>query len=92
MRKVITIAIIVVTVYMLSVVTYDAAVFMPEKTKKINRITKNFDSLKTYLDKKLPEIDSALIKHAKQIDDQNRQILELNNLTRILKEENDQDK
>jgi len=87
-RAALSLIIIIITIYLLSVVSYDAFIATPKKTNKIEFVTEKFGELKIYLDAKLPEIDSALVKHAEQINDQNTQIFELNKLTKVLKEEN----
>ena len=58
------------------------------KNDRIQVIYEKFSDMKSYLDAKLPEIDTALYKHAKQIADQNKQLEELNKLTEVLKEDN----
>ena len=80
--------VILVIVYLLGVTSYDAFVSSPKKAKRMEIIHQNFSEMKTYLDNKLPEIDSALILHEKQIEDQNKQLEELNRLTEVLKEDN----
>jgi len=90
LSKRITLTVIIIIIYLLSVTSYDAFIGNPKKNIKIEQITSKFNDLKIYLDAKLPKIDSALIKHAKQIDNQNIQLEELNNLTKILKEENNE--
>ena len=87
-RSILSLIVIIITIYLLSVVSYDAFIATPKKTEKIEFVTEKFGELKVYLDAKLPEIDSALIEHAKQIDDQNTQLIEINKLTKVLKEEN----
>jgi len=72
---------------MLTYISVDALVFRPEFSQKVQHVTQEFDSLSIFLTSKLPEIDSALYIHTNQIADQNKQLEELNNLTKILREE-----
>jgi hypothetical protein len=87
-RGVISLIVILVTVYLLSVVTFDVFILTPKKTEKIELVQEKFSEMKSYLDAKLPEIDSALFQHSIQIDEQNIQLEELNKLTSVLKEDN----
>jgi len=87
-RSIISLIVILVSVYLLSVTSFDAFVATPMKNKRIEFVTTKFGELKVYLEAKLPEIDSALVEHALQIDEQNKQLEDLNNLTAILKEDN----
>ena len=64
----------------------DAAICKPKFQEKVDYVTTEFDSLKTYLDKKLPEMESAIIVHTEQIEKQNEQLEKLNKLTGTLAE------
>lgn len=82
----ISVLIILVVIYLLGVVSYDAFITTPEKNKQIEIVHNKFSEMKTYLDAKLPEIDSALTKHEIQLNIQNEQLRELNELTIVIKE------
>jgi predicted solute-binding protein len=64
----------------------DATVYKPKVKEKVDYVTTKFDSLKTYLDRKLPEMDAAIIVHTDQINKQNEQLEKLNKLTETLSE------
>ena len=81
-----SILIIIVTVLLLSYAGWDAFKIKPALNQKVNNVTVQFDNLKVYLDKKLPQIDSLLVVHTNQIQEQNNQLIELNKLTGILNE------
>jgi negative regulator of sigma E activity len=83
----VTALVILIIVYLVSVATWDAFVASPKKAAQIEVVHNKFNDMKTYLDAKLPQIDSALYRHEIQLDDQNEQLAELNDLTEILKEE-----
>jgi len=87
MKKLTPILIIIACIILLSYVTYDICVNQPKLYKKVEYVTKKFNSYKIYLDTKLPELDSIVLEHSKQISFQNDQLIELNELTTILKEE-----
>ena len=72
---------------MLLYVSIDAFITKPEFKQKVEMVSQEFDSLTVFLTAKLPEIDSALYIHTHQIADQNKQLEELNKLTKILREE-----
>lgn len=79
--------IIVVAIILLVYTGYDAFKVRPEIKQRVDTVTTEFHELKTYLDAKLPEIDSVLVVHTNQIKEQNQQLNELNKLTSILKQE-----
>ena len=81
-----SIIIIIVTFILLSYAAYDAFKVRPALNLKVDTVTIQFANLKTYLDKKLPEMDSLLVVHTNQIQEQNNQLVELNKLTMVLKE------
>ena len=83
----VTALVIVIILYLVGVATWDAFVAAPKKAAHIEVVHNKFNDMKTYLDAKLPQIDSALYRHEIQLDDQNKQLTELNGLTEILKEE-----
>jgi len=64
----------------------DATVYKPEFKEKVDYVTTEFDSLKTYLDKKLPEMEAAIVIHTDQLEKQNEQLDKLNKLTETLAE------
>ena len=86
----ITAFIIIITVYLVSVATWDAFVATPQKNEHIERVYTKFMDFKTYMDAKIPQMDSALNRHEILIDEQNKQLDELNTLTNVLKEENNE--
>ena len=69
-KHIIVLITLIVSLYLMCVISYDAFIAVPRKTEKIEFVLNKFGELKTYVEAKLPEIDSALIKHAKQIDEQ----------------------
>jgi len=83
----VTAIVVVIILYLVGVATWDAFVSTPKKNAHIEVVHEKFNDMKTYLDAKLPQIDSALYRHEIQLDDQNKQLTELNDLTEILKEE-----
>jgi hypothetical protein len=50
----------------------------PKIKKDLNEVKVQYKELSTFLDKKIPEIDSTFVEHAKQINEQKEQIGELN--------------
>jgi hypothetical protein len=58
---------------MLSYIFVDAFVAKPKFNHKVDLVTNNLDSLKTYVNQRFPEIDSTLTM-------QNEQLKELKNL------------
>lgn len=78
--------IIAVIIYLFVVASYDAFISTPKRNAKIEVVSTKFNDLKTYLDAKLPQIDSALFRHEILINDQNQQLEELNKLTGIIEE------
>lgn len=87
-RARVTALVILIIIYLLGVTTYDAFIGTPKKNARIELVYNKFIDMKSYLDAKLPQIDSALIRHEIQLDDQNDQLLELNKLTGIIEEGN----
>ena len=83
----VTALVIIIIFYLVGVATWDAFVATPKKAAQIEVVHEKFNNMKTYLDAKLPEIDSALQRHEILINDQNTQLSELNELTDILKED-----
>ena len=82
----VTAFVIIIIVYLVSIASWDAFVSTPKKSAQIEDVRTKFMDMRTYLDAKIPEIDSALIRHEVLIDDQNKQLEELNKMTTILKE------
>lgn len=80
---ILTIAIIFLVGY--SVV--DATVQKPKMKDKIENISEDFDSLRIYLDGKIPYLEAAVIKHEDQLQDQQEQLKRINDLTASLKEQ-----
>ena len=58
--------------------------FQPTMDVKVKKVTTEFIQLKTYLDAKLPQIDSVLVLHTNQIQEQTEQLNKLNELKQIL--------
>jgi hypothetical protein len=86
----VTAIVIILIFYLVGVATWDAFVATPKKAAQIEVVHGKFNDMKTYLDAKLPQIDSALFRHEIQLDNQNKQLSELNELSGILKEGNDE--
>jgi hypothetical protein len=80
------IIIIVCILILLAYAGLDAFKIRPNLNQRVDSVTVQFATLKVYLDKKLPQIDSLLIVHTGQIEEQNIQLIELNQLTKVLKE------
>jgi len=57
---------------------FDAFLQMPRYNDKVDEVKRKYDTLSTYLDRKIPEIDSTLNIHSIQIKKQSIQIDELN--------------
>jgi len=55
-----------IIILIFSYIGYDLFIFSPKYEKKVANIEKQFNELKIYLDKKLPEIDSAINITSKQ--------------------------
>jgi len=81
-----SILIIIIATLLLSYAAWDAFKVRPALSFKVETVTTQFDSLRTYLKTKLPEIDSLLVVHTNQIEEQNKQLIELNKITGVLKE------
>jgi len=69
---------------LLSYAIIDFSYVQPNIKNHIINVNFKFDSLKVYLDNKLPELDTALSIHAKQLTRQTIQIKELTDLTQEL--------
>jgi hypothetical protein len=78
----ISFAIVLITIMLLCYALFDAFYLKPSVNKKIEKVTIEFLDFKTYLDTKLPQIDSALIIHSEEIQCQNKKLEELNTLTK----------
>ena len=63
---------------------WDAFKIRPEFKQKIDTVSVEFHELKLYLDAKLPEIDSVLVLHTEQLEEQNVQLDRINNLSQVL--------
>ena len=85
-KKFTGIIMIVIAIILLSYTALDAFKIRPGIKKQVEHVSYEFVQLKTYLDTKIPEIDSVLIIHTRQIEEQNSQLKELNTLTSVLKE------
>jgi hypothetical protein len=77
----------IVIIFLVSYTVYDASFTKPSVNEKIEYVNNEFDSLKIYLDVKIPEIDEALIKHEMQIKRQEEQLIRLHKLTESIREE-----
>jgi len=77
----------IVIIVLLGYAIVDASISKPKIHEKVEHVSNEFDSLKIFLDAKLPEIDKALIMHTEQIERQNEQLERLNELAESLKEE-----
>lgn len=64
----------------------DALILTPKHSNKVEHVAEEFDSLKFFLDAKLPEIEDALKIHTEQIEYQSIQLDRLDELTKTLKE------
>jgi len=73
--------------FLISYTIFDASIAKPNINKKIEHVNEEFDSLKTYLDGKIPEIDNVLVKHQIQIQRQEEQLYKLHKLTESIKGE-----
>jgi hypothetical protein len=62
----------------------DATVTRPNFNKKVNYVYTEFDSLKTFLDIKLPELESAIELHEAQLEKQYIQLQNLSSLEKYL--------
>ena len=85
-----TFIVILALIYLIGVTSYNAFILAPKQNHRVEQVMTSFGEFKTYIDAKLPEMDSALIRHENQIAEQNKQLEELNTLTRVLKEENEE--
>lgn len=85
-KAIISAIIILIIFYLSFVTTYDAFVISPKRNKNIQRVYNEFMQFKTYMDGKIPDMESAIERHEAQIKEQNKQLEELNTLTVVLKE------
>ena len=69
--KLSSIVVLIISFILLLYVTIDVCIVKPKFNERINNVTTEFDSLKVYLDSKLPELDSIVLIHSKQISAQN---------------------
>lgn len=67
---------------LLSYAIIDFSYVQPKIKANILDVTFKFDSLKLYLDRKLPELDTALTIHTYQLSKQTEQIKELTDITK----------
>lgn len=74
------IIVIAIIVAIFSYITCDILFFKSRVNTKVDTVTEKFDSLENYLDKKLPQIDSALFEQQRQFD-------ELKKMTRMMPKE-----
>lgn len=71
--------IVMILAYLIIQVSIDAFIVKPKVNSKVNKVTEEYYDLKTHLDIKIPEIDSTLDEHTRQIKEQNKKLMELNN-------------
>lgn len=90
-RARVTAVVILALIYLLGATTFDVFVQSPKKAERVEQVMVKFNEFSEFMDAKIPQMDSALIRHERQIADQNTQLLELNKLTKILKEENEEE-
>lgn len=76
-----------VIIFLIGYAVIDATFNTPKINQKVEEVSEEFDSLKVYLDTKIPEIDEALILHDIQIKRQEEQLKRLHKLTESIKED-----
>lgn len=74
----------VITFFLIIYAVLDFSITQPKIRNNVKEVAAQFDSMKMYLDCKLPEIDSALEQHQKEIYMQTTQLKELNNISSML--------
>lgn len=62
----------------------DFTITQPKIRNSVREVAVQFDSMKIYLDNKLPQIDSALVIHREQIREQTKHLEEINTISSIL--------
>lgn len=72
-----------ITIVLLTFAIFDFTITQPKIRNNVKTIAVEFDSMKVYLDDKLPEIDSALTQHQKAIAAQTKYLEELNTISLI---------
>jgi hypothetical protein len=78
---------LIIVASLIFLITYsiiDATVTRPNFNKKVNYVNTEFDSLKIFLDIKLPELESAIELHEAQLERQNLQLQNLGELAKCL--------
>jgi uncharacterized protein YfbU (UPF0304 family) len=62
----------------------DASYTQPQNRKKIDSVSIEFSKMQTYLDDKIPEIDSFLIDHTQKINEQNKELKKISKLAKSI--------
>ena len=83
----INILFVLLLLYSIWYITNDIFFVQPANKNRIEKTITEISDLKLFLDSKLPDIDSALIIHKEKIDQQNKELEELNNLMKVFKQE-----
>jgi len=81
-------SIIITILILLSLYSYmiiDVTVVQPKYSKKIDDVVVEFSLMKTYLDVKIPEMDTLLSRHTEELLRQNKQLQKLNNVARFIR-------
>lgn len=73
-----------IAIILLLFAVIDFTITQPKIRNSVKRVAVEFDSMKVYLDTKLPEIDSALIQHQKEIYSQTEYLKELNEVSNLI--------
>jgi len=75
--------IIIIILFIYAVI--DASYTQPKNKKKIDSVSTEFVKLQTYLDNKIPKIDSFLIDHTIKINEQNKELKKISNISKRIK-------
>jgi len=79
---------VIIVIILLSLMSYsvvDVTVQKPKINEKVEYVTEEFDSLKIYLDEKIPYLQESVDRHEEQLKDQEEQLKRINELTETLK-------
>lgn len=81
-----TIIVTLIVLFLFGYSIFDATVTKPKIDKRVEYVVYEFDSLKTFLDSKIPEIEAELIKHDAQIKRQDEQLDRLQELAESIRD------
>lgn len=83
-QRLTTIICAIIAAFLLIYAVVDFTITQPKIRNNVKEVAVQFDSMKIYLDTKLPQIDSALIIHSTQIQLQTEHLKGINKVSSVL--------